>query len=288
MKAPIVFRWGSPWGIQRLVLILIVLIFTVTSHALAQSETAGPTPESKPSAKIIRFAGPFSTDAYYWRLAELIYSEAFRRLGYGFELHGFPFERSLLEAESGRVDGEVGRIQFDEALAAQYPTLIRVPEPVNQGVFAAYTLDSSLHLAGWADLGASKLMVGHPRGYKLTEKRLGAYVDKTRMLEFTHIGQGLKMLQRHHIDLLVANQSTVDDVLATAEFKEAGIVMAGILEVVQLYPYLHQRHRALAPQLAAVLKAMKNDGTWQRLEAQAKKLATNDLGGETKGMEVEK
>ena len=50
------------------------------------------------------------------------------------------------------------------------------------------------------------------------------------------------------------------------EFK--AIQPAGILEDVSMYPYLHKKHRELVPQLAAVLQAMKGDGTYQRLMQQ--------------------
>jgi hypothetical protein len=40
-------------------------------------------------------------------------------------------------------------------------------------------------------------------------------------------------------------------------------------EQIMLYPYLHKKHVALAPSLAAVLKQMKADGSFERYREEA-------------------
>jgi hypothetical protein len=52
------------------------------------------------------------------------------------------------------------------------------------------------------------------------------------------------------------------------EFKD--IKRVGIVEEKILYLWFHRRHRLLAPQLADVLKAMKADGTFQKIIEAAK------------------
>jgi hypothetical protein len=61
---------------------------------------------------------------------------------------------------------------------------------------------------------------------------------------------------------MVAVQAPVEGVLSEAEFMDSGIVLAGIVEVVSAFPYLHKKHRELAPQQAIILKVMKKDGTY--------------------------
>jgi hypothetical protein len=73
---------------------------------------------------------------------------------------------------------------------------------------------------------------------------------------------------------MVAAQASVEGVLSEAEFMNSGIVLAGIVEVVSAFPYLHKNHNALASQLAIILKAMKKDGTYDRLVGQAKSTAS--------------
>jgi hypothetical protein len=251
-------------------LILITLIIIFATHAFAQSPPGGSAPEREQYTRTIRFAIHQFEHTYYYRFAELEYTEAFARLGYGFELHFFPSERALRESNSGRMDGEAGRIRFDAALVATYPNLIQVTEQLVSVPISAYTADTSIRLSSWKNLSNRNFGIGYPRGLKIAEKRLFAHVDAEYLFEITDSRQGLRMLRRGRIDVLIAVQATVDNVLTEAEFLDSGIALACILEVVPAFPYLHKKHHALAPQLAAVLKAMKKDGTYDRLVEEAK------------------
>ena len=64
----------------------------------------------------------------------------------------------------------------------------------------------------------------------------------------------------------------VESTLADKEFKSLPIKRIGIIHTIQVYPYLHKKHAELAPLLADTLKAMKADGTFDKLTEQAKKL----------------
>ena len=70
--------------------------------------------------------------------------------------------------------------------------------------------------------------------------------------------------------MVIEIQLTADEALRESEFVDAGIVSAGILEDVPMFPYLHKKHLALVSQAAAILKAMKQDGTYDRLDKEAK------------------
>lgn len=265
MKIPTVVNRVS-WSVVRGKLpVLIALVVLAAAPAMEPDTLAGPGPGATPARAVMRFTTALTRDTYPWRLAQLLYTEAFGRLGYRFELYTFPIERALLEADAGRMDGDVARISLDEAQAARYPHLIMVPEPIYQMKLAAYTSDPTLRLNGWADLGRDRRIIGYPRGYKAAENSVTEYVAKEFVIEVGSIALGLEMLIRHRIDVLIAAQVAVESFLATAEFKDKGIVPAGVLETVPLYPYLHQRHGDLVPRLAAALKAMKADGTYRQL-----------------------
>ena len=259
---------------KKLILIFIITIVSVTSHDFAHSAHSGSVSARGPSGKqpvgTVRFSISQLVGTYYFKLAEMLYTEAFARLGYGFELYAFPPERALLESNSGRMDGEAGRIRFDTVLSDQYPNLIRVTEPVAVLHFCAYTADAAIHLNGWQGLEGRKLVIGYARGTKIAEKKLFDHVDSKYLFEVTDNRQGLRMLRLGRIDVMAATQASVESILAEPEFKDSGISLAGILEVVPAFPYLHKKHSALAPRMAAALKAMKKDGTFDRLLEEAK------------------
>ena len=254
---------------KKLSLILITLIVLATALSFAQSPLSEPSSKrelvGKQYSKAIRFSINQPENTYYYRFAKLEYTEAFARLGYGFELYALPSERGLLESNSGRMDGDAGRIRFDSALAAAYPNLIRVTEEIASVPIGAYTANDAIHLNSWKDLTSRNLVIGYPRGLKITEKRLFDHVDEKYLSDVADIRQGLEMIRRGRIDVMVAVE---------AEFKDSGIVLAGIVEVISAFPYLHKKHRELAPKLAIILKTMKKDGIYDRLVRQAKSTAS--------------
>lgn len=256
------------------ILILFTLMLTCVTQPSAQNTAFDASPTTFPDPQqrngVIRLAIPELEGTYLYRFSVLKFNEAFARLGYGFELHSFPSERALAESNAGRMDGEAGRIQFDATLAAMYPNLVEVNEPTFLVSVGAYTADASIRLNGWTDLANRHLVIGYPRGLKVTERRLVGHVDAAYLQGVNHVRQGLMMLRLGRIDVLVGLQTSVESVLDEAVFVDSGIVLAGIIEVVPVFPYLHKKHRALAPRLAAVLSAMKKDGTLNRLAEEAK------------------
>ena len=269
------FARGPSSACWNWILILFALMLTCVTQPSAQSTAFEASPETVPDPRqpngVIRLAIPELEGTYLYRFSVLKFNEAFARLGYGFELHAFPSERALTESNAGRMDGEAGRIQFDAALAATYPNLVEVNEPTFFVTIGAYAADASIRLNGWTDLADKQLVIGYPRGIKVTERRLVGHVDTKYLQGVNNIRQGLKMLRIGRIDVLVGLKTSVESVLGEAAFVDSGIVSAGIMEVVPVFPYLHKKHYALAPRLAAVLKAMKKDGTLDRLAEEAKR-----------------
>jgi len=84
-----------------------------------------------------------------FKYAELLYTEAFRRLGFGFVYEVYPLKRCSAMADAGAVDGEPGRIRDYNQM---YPNLIRVEEPVLTTVYLAFSTNAAMHLNGWDSL----------------------------------------------------------------------------------------------------------------------------------------
>jgi hypothetical protein len=52
--------------------------------------------------------------------------------------------------------------------------------------------------------------------------------------------------------------------------KYKDIVRVGIVDEIVIFPWLNKKHKALVPRLANALKAMKTDGTFQKIIEAAK------------------
>lgn len=186
-------------------------------------------------------------------------AEAFGRLGLDVRIVSLPSERSLKAADDGEVDGEGLRIA---GLEQQYPNLVPVPERFLGVAFVAFARDPAPTLRGWDDLAAHR--VAFIKGWKLFEAeasgraRLVNRVDRPEQL--------FRMLDSGHVDL--ALYTLADGQALVRQLGLSGITaVAPALKHTDLFLYLHRRHAELAPRLADTLRAMKADGSYQRIMA---------------------
>jgi ABC-type amino acid transport substrate-binding protein len=192
----------------------------------------------------------------------LIYSEAFKRLGYNFKLINLPGERSMVDANSGAVDGEAARIASLES--DKYPNLIRVEESIFVIKEGAYSTDTSIRINGWESLREKGFKVGLLKGIKSIEQKLPLYVEKVNIVILTGFEQCLKMLQARRIDLFIIGTAMEESTLMKSDaYKD--VKRVGIVEEKMVYPWFHKRHKDLVPRLADTLKAMKAEGTFQKI-----------------------
>ena len=186
---------------------------------------------------------------------DAIAGEAFRRAGVRLRLVKLPAERGLINANAGIEDGDLTRIA---GLEAHYPNLVRVPEKLIDWEFAAFGRDAALP-AHWESLRTHP--VGHIRGWKIYEQKMAgaphavtaedpAQLFRQLQLDRTEIAlyerwQGLSLIRSHGW----TDVHLLEPLLARRE----------------MYLYLHKRHAALVPRLAAALRAIKAEGLYDRL-----------------------
>lgn len=119
---------------------------------------------------------------------DVVYKEAFGRLGIEVILLNTPAERAIHNADAGIDDGDASRIAGLEKL---YPNLISVPEKVMDWNFVAFGKDKEIPIAGWDSFG--QYSVGIITGWKIYEHN----VTKFKMLTKAKEGSQLFMLLEH-------------------------------------------------------------------------------------------
>lgn len=185
--------------------------------------------------------------------------EAGRRAGIDVKFVSLPSERSLVAANQGEVDGEGLRVA---GLDESYVNLVRVPERYISISFVAFAKDTSISVAqGWDSLKPYR--VAHIHGWKMFESNAGTArtvnkVDKAEQL--------FQMLDHGRIDL--ALYTLADGVALSRKLGLQGVVaLSPTLKDVDMFLYLHRKHAALVPKVAAALREMKADGSHQRILA---------------------
>ncbi|MCP4304396.1 MAG: hypothetical protein GY788_05860 [bacterium] len=192
----------------------------------------------------------------------MTYTEIFRRLALPLTTEYYPLKRASEEADAGRIDGEGGRII---TYGKSFQNLARVEEPVFMMSVIAYAADPSISdLNGWESLKTFEGLVESPRGMKISEINLSNVVKAEKLSTITEASQALRKLAINRIDLYVDDMNAVAPILLNPEYDlydlQGKIHVAGIMEEVPLYMYVHKKHQALAPKLSEVIKMVKSEG----------------------------
>jgi polar amino acid transport system substrate-binding protein len=185
---------------------------------------------------------------------DVIAGEAFRRAGVELRLIKLPPERALIDANDGIKDGDLTRIA---GLERTYPNLVRVPEKLLDWEFAAFAKDPALP-ATWPVL--RQRAVGHIRGWKIYEQSLAGAPHVTAAEDPEQL---FRLLSLDRIEVALYERW-----LGLAYLKQLGIdnvhVLRPVLASREMFIYLNRRHAALAPKLAAALRALRQEGRYQR------------------------
>jgi len=203
------------------------------------------------------FTTIFTPSMQFFSKISATYTEAFRRMGYGFKLISQPGERAMIDANQGIVDGEAGRISSIDS--KKYANLIMVPYPIVTMQDGAYATDHSIKISGWESLKGKPYKVGLLKGIKSVEQKLPLYIDKMNIVTLSEPEQCVKMLEAGRIDVFIVGTQIEDSAfMQSGAYKEVRRV--GIVETKMLYPWLHKRHKNLVGRLAATLESMKSEG----------------------------
>jgi polar amino acid transport system substrate-binding protein len=242
----------------------------MTLLALGCSLLGGTAPvysQSTSAATIVMSADQDET-TFAGKWVWLIYTEAFKRLGLGFQLSANPMSRQSMLADAGQVDGEVARIH---GYGAMHPNLIRVEEPVLDLVFSLYTANPSIRIKRIEELGASTLRAEYRRGMSICENALKQSFPAERLSDITASEQGAKKLLADRTDVYCDNEVSMLRVQNSRDLQDVARVrkLLPLGAAIPTYPYLHKKNAKLAPRLAAVLKKMKDEGLIETYRVQA-------------------
>jgi len=167
-----------------------------------------------------------------------------------------PVGRSLINVNEGIDDGDGPRIG---GLSSTYPNMVCVPEPFGNFVFGAFARNTDIRVDGWESLSA--LNVAYITGWKIFDRQVTSAKSITRVKNKDLL---FRLLDADRTDVVLITKLSGYAVVRNLHLK--GIrFLDPPLAVVPNYLYLNKRHEALVPKLAETLKALKADGTYQRL-----------------------
>ncbi|WP_160314379.1 substrate-binding periplasmic protein [Candidatus Rhodobacter oscarellae] len=176
---------------------------------------------------------------------------AYAELGYELDITTAPARRSIEMVNAGQFDGEVQRIT---AVGDSFENIQRVPVPILETRWKAYTLDPDLKATKWSDLMGRT--VGAVAGTWYVRK-LPSDLD----LHLTTPQNLAQMLVHGRVDVIIVSTLAAQDF----EFEHYPLETPELS--LELYHYLHKRHQDLLPEITAVLSRMKDEGAFAALLA---------------------
>lgn len=192
-------------------------------------------------------------------IAGAMLSEVFRQANVPLLLVTMPAARSSVEADAGRIDGEVARVA---SYSDTHPMLIRVDPPIDQLSISAYfkkTLQT--RIAKKEDLIPYR--VGYVRGLIATHNQVK---DLPQHRETQSSKLLVLMLNANRFDVIVNNSASTDYYLFKLGYTDIEQVE---LTREPLHLYLHQKHRDLVPAIANTIQKMTVSGELSRVRKKA-------------------
>ncbi len=190
---------------------------------------------------------------------DLLVPELFRRLGVDAEAVRYgAAERAMINANTGVDDGVAMRIKGLEKI---YPNLVRIEEKIIDNEFIAYSARVQVATTGFDVL--KDYQVGYINGWKVFEVGLlpGTVTTKVQDAE-----QLFTLLASDRADLVLFERWQGNHILRERAIKAH--MLRPPLVTTEMFMYLHSKHAQLVEPAARALRAMKADGTYQRIAAQ--------------------
>lgn len=211
------------------------------------------------AAPTITFSCWIPPDVPLYSRVESLFRQAFEELGYEFEMHHRPNQRSLMEARTGTTDGECARTY---RYAEQEPDsgLVRVDTMITRTSLEAWSHRTDLELSSVQDLHREPMRIGYVRGH-VAVKNIVEQQALPYLIPVANSDNGFKMLSAQRLDLFIGTSVSTRQELEQLDLPNP-IYSAGHLMDLRGHAYLHEKHRALAPKLARELSRLLPEGGW--------------------------
>ena len=175
------------------------------------------------------------------------------------ELVDLPAKRAIMDSSQGVLDGEVHR---NIKVKDQYPTLIPLQPGINYIEPSVFSKNLDFEVKGWESL--KDYRIGIVRGVGTSEDGTKGMPQVTAV---STLEQLMQMLAEDRIDVAVS-----DAFSGLAELKRLKLdgqihLLTPPLQKVEIYHYLHEKHRDLIPTVEKVIQEMQASGELEQLRA---------------------
>jgi hypothetical protein len=174
------------------------------------------------------------------------------RLNMTVEFEDVPGTRALVLSSAGVLDGEVHRIA---GLSRDLPMLIQLSPAINFIEPTVFTTALRFEVAGWKSL--APYSVGIVRGVGSSEHGTAGMPTVTAASNLENL---VRMLNAGRVDLLVTDIFSGQVAVRKLNLQQRIHPLLPPLERIDIFHYLHERHRDLTAKVEAVIADMARTG----------------------------
>lgn len=210
-------------------------------------------------------------------MADLIAKEAFSRVGVRLIIDDIPAKRALINANKGIHDGDLARIP---GVTRTYPNLLVVPEVTWVAEITGFSKDANIKHPNWDSL--SEYNVAYVRGWVVFERNVKKSQSTTQVITPESL---FTLLNKNRTDIALYEKKMGYGVISEMGIKGIQAISPTLLNT-PIHIYLHKKHKKLIPKISEAIKAMKRDGTYEKIlrKSLSKTLTKKDIDDYIKNM----
>ncbi len=195
-----------------------------------------------------------------------LFTDAFSRLGLGFEYRAYPLKRAIQMEVRGEVDGG---IFHGEAFGKEHPHLLPLTTSTFASTYSAFSARKLSLKNGWSALAGLNLRVNYRLGSLAAEAKLQSLVPARLLETVTDTATGLRKLRVGHSDIFVELDPLVESVMQQPEFAGMPLHKISTMESLDGFCYLHPKNADLVGPLSKVIAKMKASGQIEKYRKKA-------------------
>ncbi|HEB73064.1 MAG TPA: transporter substrate-binding domain-containing protein [Nitrospirae bacterium] len=236
--------------------IFFLTSLTLFTQNLSYSQTPEKTAQAQTTIVLNTFARPPLSNPFQTGMADLIFIEAFKRLGMTVTIVHLPAERALINANKGIDDGDFVRVG---GLSKLYPNLIQVPEKIMNFEFVAFSRKTNIRTESWESL--KPYSIGIIRGWKILEENV---VGASWLTQVADPYLLFTLIENDRADIILYERLEGYGMIKEMEMDDVKALEPPLVTR-EMFLYLHKKHSALSLPLAKTLRKMKMDGSYVRI-----------------------
>ena len=180
----------------------------------------------------------------------------YERSGLEAEFVALPHNRSLISANSGAVDGDVGRVP---SVQEKYPNLRRVNVKLMDLNGAVYTVRKDIEAFGENTL--TEYRVGYVLGVQWAQKKMTG-LEATTANSYTAL---FDMLIQNRVDVILATEASAEAVIRDLGERVSGLrKLQPFVFSAPIHHYVHKKNEKIIPRLEQTLTELLEDGYWNQ------------------------